>query len=143
MTLHCPVARCGAENAPPISECVSCGADLRAYAAARAFHDVCYNQALRLARAGEYAEALRRLAGGLALCPQDDEARMLEADIVAALPDKSRARSLWKWLSENGQDENIRQRAKSRLHTPPRSKKAPSKKTSRSARTRRRRRKKK
>jgi len=140
MILRCPVARCRTENASPITHCVSCGADLRAYAAAQAFGAICFNQALGLAREGKYAESLDRLAAGQASCPQDDEARMLEADVAAALGDEPRARAVWKWLAENAQDQAVRQRALKELETQTGGKK---KATSKKKRKRRKRHKKK
>jgi len=111
MKIRCPNANCGTENEVPVMVCLGCGTDLRAYAIALKFNDLCFNNALQLAGAGDHAAALREIEVCLKFKPGDDEAALLSGKINWAIDNKKTARQIWDYLVSNSSDADTRQQA--------------------------------
>ena len=111
MNIRCPNSNCGVENEAPVTVCSGCGADLRAYAVALKFNDLCFNRALQLACAGDHMAALREIDVCLKFKPGDDEASLLSGKIYWALNDKKTARQIWERIASSSLDAETREQA--------------------------------
>ncbi len=108
MNIRCPVTTCGEDNPLPVSSCKACGADLRAYAAALRFHDLCFNRALALACSGGFAAAQQELYTCLRFCPDDAEAMLLLGKVCLAAGDRPKAEETWRRLLDMSPDEPVK-----------------------------------
>lgn len=111
MMIRCPISVCGAEQILPVTRCTRCNADLRAYAVAIHLGALSFNRALGLARSGDLSEAAREVAIAVACNPRDEEAKLLQAEVMLTLGKKAMARDLLGGLSQEGTDARVRLRA--------------------------------
>jgi len=72
--------------------------DLRPYAAALMFPDLCFNRGLQLARQADLPGARREIDLCLRFRPNDDEAKLLLGRIEWAAGNKKSAKEIWKQL---------------------------------------------
>ena len=111
MKITCPLTTCGAENDCPVTTCTSCGSDLRAYAVALRFADLCFNRGLELAQEGDLQAARREFDACLRFRPDDEEAKLLLAKTYRATGDKNTARRIWEHLQATSPAAEIREEA--------------------------------
>jgi tetratricopeptide (TPR) repeat protein len=108
MNIRCPITTCGEYNSFPVSKCKACGVDLRAYATALRFHDICFNRALSFACSRDYISAQQELHACLKFCPDDAEAMLLLGKIYLAAGDRSKAIETWRRLLDLSIDDRIK-----------------------------------
>jgi thioredoxin-like negative regulator of GroEL len=95
MKLPCPAQTCRSENDIENTTCVSCGIPLREYFRLYLYPAHLFNQGLKKAREGQFAQARDLFAAVVHWCPTDCQARNALAATCLELRDTQQARCQW------------------------------------------------